>query len=563
MDVKRLLLLIPLAVLAYLLVVQWNQDYGQISYDSTPEITQQSSNGDSASEPANGDDLAVPSTSAPQSAIGDGMQDATESETASRDFIAVTTDVLDVRIDPHGGDIVYAALPQHKLTLDSDRNYVLLSDNATRSYVARSGLQLDGQASRIAFTPERNEYRLGDDEEQLTVDLTANVNGVDVIKRLSFERGNYAVGVSYYLANNTDAPVSARFIGQLARDNSPDPSSGVAMGMNSYLGAAYSTPETRYDKIDFDDIQRSQFENREAQGGWVAIIQHYFVSAWAPPQNQQNLYYATTDSRGRNVAAFAGPTTNVAAEGEATLSATLYMGPKVQDYLEQVAPNLRLTVDYGWLWFIANPLFWLLDKIHDVVGNWGWSIVLLTVLVKLVLFPLSAKAYKSMARMRKLGPEMQRLKEMYGDDRQKMSQEMMKFYQKEKINPLGGCLPILVQMPVFIALYWMLLESVELRHAPFMFWIQDLSVKDPFFILPILMGISMFVQQMLNPTPPDPMQAKIMKMLPIIFTFFFLWFPAGLVIYWVVNNIISVAQQYVITRNIEKDPSVGKGMRTK
>ncbi|WP_404472336.1 membrane protein insertase YidC [Vreelandella venusta] len=562
MDVKRLLLLIPLAVLAYLLVVQWNQDYGQISYDSAPEITQ-SSNGDSPSDPANGDDLAVPSTSAPQNAIGDGMQDASESETASRDFIAVTTDVLDVRIDPHGGDIVYAALPQHKLTLDSDRNYVLLSDNATRSYVARSGLQLDGQASRIAFTPERNEYRLGDDEEQLTIDLTANVNDVDVIKRLSFERGNYAVDVSYYLANNTDAPVSARFIGQLARDNSPDPSSGVAMGMNSYLGAAYSTPETRYDKIDFDDIQSSQFENREAQGGWVAIIQHYFVSAWAPPQNQQNLYYATTDSRGRNVAAFAGPTTNVAAEGEATLSATLYMGPKVQDYLEQVAPNLKLTVDYGWLWFIANPLFWLLDKIHDIVGNWGWSIVLLTVLVKLVLFPLSAKAYKSMARMRKLGPEMQRLKEMYGDDRQKMSQEMMKFYQKEKINPLGGCLPILVQMPVFIALYWMLLESVELRHAPFMFWIQDLSVKDPFFILPILMGISMFVQQMLNPTPPDPMQAKIMKMLPIIFTFFFLWFPAGLVIYWVVNNIISVAQQYVITRNIENDPSVGKGMRTK
>ncbi len=560
MDVKRLLLLIPLAVLAYLLVVQWNQDYGQTTYDSTPEITQRS-NGASVSD--NDGDFAVPSTSAPQNAISEGIPDASESDTASRDFIAVTTDVLDLRIDPHGGDIVYAALPQHKLTLDSDRNYVLLSDNATRSYVARSGIQLDGQASRIVFTPERTEYRLGDNDDQLSVDLVAEVNGVDVIKRLTFERGSYAVDVSYYLANNTDAPVSARFIGQLARDNSPDPSSGVAMGMSSYLGAAYSTPDTRYDKIDFDDIQRGRFENRDAQGGWVAIIQHYFVSAWAPPQNQQNLYYATTDSRDRNVAAFAGPTTSIAANSEASLGATLYMGPKVQDYLEQVAPNLRLTVDYGWLWFIANPLFWLLDKIHDVVGNWGWSIVLLTVLVKLALFPLSAKAYKSMARMRKLGPEMQRLKEMYGDDRQKMSQEMMKFYQKEKINPLGGCLPILVQMPVFIALYWMLLESVELRHAPFMFWIQDLSVKDPYFILPILMGISMYVQQLLNPTPPDPMQAKIMKMLPIIFTFFFLWFPAGLVIYWVVNNIISVAQQYVITRNIENDPSVGKGMRTK
>ncbi|MCH4811248.1 membrane protein insertase YidC [Vreelandella neptunia] len=563
MDVKRLLLLIPLAVLAYLLVVQWNQDYGQPNYDSVPETTQRSN----AAPPSDMEDgeggLAVPSSSTQQDAVGEGIPDDSESETSSRDFIAVTTDVLDVRIDPHGGDIVYAALPQHKLSLDSERNYVLLSDNSSRSYVARSGLQLDGQASRIAFTPENSEYRLGDNDDELSVDLTADVNGVEVIKRLTFERGSYAVNVNYYLANNTDAPISARFIGQLARDNSPDPSSGVSMGMNSYLGAAYSTPDARYEKIDFDDIQGSNFENREAQGGWIAIIQHYFVSAWAPQQDQQNLYYVTTDSSNRNVVAFAGPTSSVAAEGEATLGATLYMGPKVQDYLEQVAPNLRLTVDYGWLWFIANPLFWLLDKIHDVVGNWGWSIVLLTVLVKTVLFPLSAKAYKSMARMRKLGPEMQRLKEMYGDDRQKMSQEMMKFYQKEKINPLGGCLPIVIQMPVFIALYWMLLESVELRHAPFMFWIQDLSVKDPLFILPILMGISMFVQQMLNPTPPDPMQAKIMKMLPIIFTFFFLWFPAGLVIYWVVNNIISVAQQYYITRKIENDPNVGKGLKTK
>ncbi|WP_447956810.1 membrane protein insertase YidC [Vreelandella sp. EE7] len=561
MDVKRLLLLIPLAVLAYLLVIQWNQDYGQTSYDSTPEITQRESTG--ANTESTNDDLTVPSTGAPQGSANEEMPTEAAGESEGRDFIAVTTDVLDVRIDPYGGDIVFAALPQHKMTLDSERNYVLLSDNATRSYVARSGIQLDGQASRIAFTPERNEYRLGNDEQTLEVDMTAEVNGVDVTKRMTFERDNYAVDVSYFVANNTENPVSARFIGQLARDNSPDPSSGVTLGMNSYMGAAYSTPDTRYDKIDFDDIQSSSFENREAEGGWIAMIQHYFVSAWAPSQNQQNLYYVTTDARDRNVVAFAGPTSNVAAEGEATLGATLYMGPKVQDYLEQVAPNLQLTVDYGWLWFIANPLFWLLDHIQDIVGNWGWSIVLLTVLVKAVLFPLSAKAYKSMARMRKLGPEMQRLKEMYGDDRQKMSQEMMKFYQKEKINPLGGCLPILVQMPVFIALYWMLLESVELRHAPFMFWIQDLSVKDPYFILPILMGISMFVQQMLNPTPPDPMQAKIMKMLPIIFTFFFLWFPAGLVIYWVVNNIISVAQQYFITRRIENDPSVGKGMRTK
>ena len=562
MDVKRLLLLIPLAVLAYLIVVQWNQDYGQTAVEpQAPSFSASQSAPQAPENQADEDGLAVPSANRgadmAQSMPGDG-----EASTG-RELIAVVTDVLDLRIDPQGGDIVYAALPQHKLTLDAERPYVLLADGETLSYVARSGLQLDGQSGRIGYTPESTEYRLAEGDKRLQVDLTAEVNGVEVIKRFSFERDSYAVDVEYLLANATETPVSARFIGQLARDNSPDPSSGPKMGMRSYLGAAYSTPEDRYLKVDFEEIQEGNFDNREAEGGWVAIIQHYFVSAWAPPQNQQNLYYATTDSRGRNVAAFAGPVTEVAADGEARLGATLYMGPKVQDYMEAVAPNLKLTVDFGWLWFIANPLFWLLDKIHDVIGNWGWSIVLLTILVKAALWPLSAKAYKSMARMRKLGPEMQRLKEQYGDDRQKMSQEMMKFYQKEKINPLGGCLPILVQMPVFIALYWMLLESVELRHAPFMFWIQDLSVKDPFFILPILMGASMFVQQMLNPTPPDPMQAKIMKMLPIVFTFFFLWFPAGLVIYWVVNNIISIAQQYVITRRIENDPSVGKGMKTK
>ncbi|SDL58046.1 protein translocase subunit yidC [Franzmannia pantelleriensis] len=562
MDVKRLLLLVPLAVLAYLLVVQWNQDYGQATPEpdapsftngGAPQVEQEPSDDDGG--------LSVPSAS--QEAAESELPQATESDTRSRDLIAVVTDVHDIRIDPQGGDIVYAALPQHKLTLDSDRPFVLLSDSESRSYVAKSGLQLEGHSGRIGFNVEQTEYRLEEGEDSLTVDLTAQVNGVDIIKRYTFQRDNYAVDVDYYLANNTQEPVTARFIGQLARDDSPDPTSGVALGMSSYLGAAFSSPDNRYEKVDFSDIRGGSLNNRDVEGGWVAIIQHYFTTAWAPAQNQQNLYYGTTDSRNRTVAAFAGPSTQIAAEGESRLGATLYMGPKVQERLEQVAPNLRLTVDYGWLWFIANPLFWLLDQIHSLLGNWGWSIVFLTILVKLAMWPLSAKAYKSMARMRKLGPEMQRLKEQYGDDRQKMSQEMMKFYQKEKINPLGGCLPILVQMPVFIALYWMLLESVELRHAPFMFWIQDLSVKDPFFILPILMGASMFVQQLLNPTPPDPMQAKIMKMLPIVFTFFFLWFPAGLVIYWVVNNIISIAQQYVITRKIENDPSIGKGMKTK
>lgn len=560
MDVKRLLLVIPLAVLAYLLVIQWNQDYGQIPEPEAPNFSEAARDGSSASS-SEGQGLDVPTSDATAPA-SNAIPDI-GAATNQRSLVEVVTDVLDIRIDPQGGDIVYAALPEHKYSRDSQRPFVLLSDNETRSYVAKSGLQLEGHQGRIGFTPDQTSYRLEEGSDTLTVDLATEINNVEVIKRFSFERDSYAINVSYHLANNSDTPVTARFIGQLARDNSPDPSSGVAMGMNSYLGVAYSSPETRYEKIDFEDIQEGKFNNRDAQGGWVAIIQHYFASAWAPPQDQQNLYYASTDSRDRNVAAFAGPTHSLNAGDEAVLNATLFVGPKIQEYLEAVAPHLELTVDFGWLWFIANPLFWLLDNIHDVLGNWGWSIVVLTLVVKLILFPLSAKAYKSMAKMRKLGPEMQRLKEQYGSDRQKMSQEMMKFYQKEKINPLGGCLPILIQMPVFIALYWMLLESVELRHAPFMFWIDDLSVKDPYFVLPILMGASMFVQQLLNPTPPDPMQAKIMKMLPVIFTFFFLWFPAGLVIYWVVNNIVSILQQWIITRKIEEDPSVGKGRASK
>ncbi|MHB0775003.1 membrane protein insertase YidC [Halomonas sp. WWR20] len=557
MDVKRLLLVIPLAVLAYLLVIQWNQDYGQPAVQqNAPAIT-----GANVQDRQDNEGLAAPSGSAEPSVAG--SMPGEDAAAGNRNLIQVQTDVLDVRIDPQGGDIVYAALPQHKQTQDAEQSFILLNDSGTRSYVAKSGLQLEGHQGRIGFTPEQTRYTLEEGENELTVDLHAEVNGVDVVKRFLFNRDDYTVQVKYLVSNEGDQPVTARFIGQLARDNSPDPSSGGGMGMKSFLGAAYSSPDEHYEKISFDDIQEGNFNNRDVQGGWVAIIQHYFTSAWVPAQDQQNLYYATTDSRDRNVAAFAGPVQTVAANEQTVLGATLYVGPKVQERLESVAPYLELTVDFGWLWFIANPLFWLLEKIHGLIGNWGWSIVLLTVLVKAVLFPLSATAYKSMAKMRKMGPEMQRIKEQHGDDRQKMSQEMMKFYQKEKINPLGGCLPIVIQMPVFIALYWMLMESVELRHAPFMLWIDDLSVQDPYFVLPIIMGISMFVQQQLNPTPPDPMQAKIMKMLPIVFTFFFLWFPAGLVIYWITNNTLSIIQQYFITRKIENDPNGGKSVKAK
>ncbi|WP_251975814.1 membrane protein insertase YidC [Salinicola avicenniae] len=562
MDLKRLLFVIPLAVLAYLLIMQWNQDYGQnVVNNPAPEVAASSSGSNDSDD---GNALSAPTTRSDAAGpVEDGMPAGAEPAQDSN-LIRVQSDVLDLRINPNGGDIVYAALFGHDQALDSDTPFVLLSDNNVRSYVAKSGLQIDGHSGRLNFQAEQQSYSLGDNQDSLNVDLHGSVNGVDVIKRFVIDRDSYAVKVEYRLDNESQQPVTARFIGQLARDQSDDPTNGSGVGMHSFLGAAFSSPDEHYGKVDFEDIRNGDFQNRDVKGGWVAIIQHYFTSAWVPNADQQNLYYGNVDNRDRTVAAFAGPNQTIEPGQQQTLAATLYVGPKVQSRLEAVAPNLELTVDFGWLWFLANPLFWLLEKIHSIVGNWGWSIVLLTVCVKIVLFPLAAKAYKSMARMRKMGPEMQRLKEQYGSDRQKMSQEMMKFYQKEKINPLGGCLPMVIQMPVFIALYWMLMESVELRHAPFILWIQDLSAKDPFFILPIIMGATMFLQQLLNPTPPDPMQAKIMKMLPVVFTFFFLWFPAGLVIYWIVNNSISILQQWFITKKVlNDDASGGKAVKAK
>jgi len=322
--------------------------------------------------------------------------------------------------------------------------------------------------------------------------------------------------------------------------------------MSTFLGAAWWTPEKSYNKQTLADLADKPLKET-VKGGWAALVQHYFVTAWVPDPNSNNSYTTRVNKdAGENFVGYTGPEVSVAPGETKNIAASLYAGPKIQKTLESVSEGLELTVDFGWLWFIAQGLFWLLVKIHGVVGNWGWAIVFLTVLVKAAFFQLSATSYKSMAHMRRVTPEIQRLKEQHSGDRAKMSQAMMDLYKKEKINPLGGCLPILVQMPVFIALYWTLMESVELRHAPWILWINDLSVMDPYFVLPLIMGASMFLQMQMNPAPPDPMQAKVMKLMPIVFTFMFLWFPSGLVLYWVVNNVLSIAQQWVITRQIEK-----------
>ncbi len=550
MDIKRSILLVALAVVAYLMVLQWNQDYGQAAL---PTETAQSQPGVPAlpdSPAANSEGTAgdVPAVAGQQQAS------ALPANAPSSQLIRVRSDVLDVAIDPRGGDIVELHLPQYPRRQDRpDVPFQLFERSGERVYEAQSGLIGDGPdkaSGRPQYSSEKSEYQLAEGQDQVVVDLKYNADGVNYIKRFTLERGNYALKVNYLIDNQSGQPWTGYLFGQLKRDNSGDPSSSTATGTATYLGAALWTKDEPYRKVSMGDMDESNLREN-VQGGWIAWLQHYFVTAWIPQPDDTNQVQTRKDSQGNYIIGFTGPAVTVPAGAQGETGATLYAGPKSQDKLEELSPGLRLTVDYGILWFIAQPIFWLLENIHALLGNWGWSIIVLTIVIKLAFFPLSAASYRSMARMRAVSPKMQALKEQHGDDRQKMSQAMMELYKKEKINPLGGCLPILVQMPVFLALYWVLLESVEMRQAPWMFWITDLSIKDPFFILPIIMGVTMFIQQQLNPTPPDPMQARVMKLLPVIFTFFFLWFPAGLVLYWVVNNVLSIAQQWYITRKIE------------
>ncbi|WP_286240647.1 membrane protein insertase YidC [Neptuniibacter halophilus] len=544
MDVQRIILIGALCLISYMLVLQWNQDYGQ-----QPEAQQATTSISAYEASPAGSDL----PSAQQTAQAGDVPGTAEQAAKQAQLINVKTDVLDIIIDTKGGDIIQVALPEYKASLGSELPFILLEQTTNRTYVSQSGLvgKNGPDAStegRPTYQVEKSEYLLGD-QEQLVVDLNyTDKQGVQITKRYTLSKGSYDLKLEFIVNNQSEQSWAANLFGQIKRDRSEDPTSSTDMGMQSYLGPVFSTSENTYQKYDFDDVDEKQFK-ASSQDGWVAMSQHYFLSAWIPAPGAE-YKYQSRKLNGNYIVGFLSPDFTVSPGESKTVSANFYAGPKDQEQMELAQEDLKLTVDYGWLWWIASPLYMLLKWIHNLVGNWGLAIIGITILVKAALFHLNAKAFRSMAKMRKFGPEMQRLKELYGDDRQKMSQEMMKLYQKEKINPLGGCLPIVAQMPIFIALYWVLMESVELRHAEFLY-LADLSVKDPYFILPIIMGVSMFIQQMLNPTPPDPMQAKIMKMLPIMFTFFFLWFPAGLTLYWVVNNILSIAQQYVINKQIE------------
>jgi len=468
----------------------------------------------------------------------------------------LSTNALDLVVSADGGDVVSASLPKFPVRLDTpDQPFRLLENNNVRRYVAQSGLigpdGIDASGNRARYASQGISNN-GDGSYTLTLAWIGNdPQGMQVYKRFTAHDDRYDVDVSFDVRNGGSSVASVTSFAQLKRDNTQAPDGNTGFGVSPYLGAALTQPDERYTKLSFSDLNDEPFSKR-LPAGWVAILQHYFVSAWIPSQQASHDYFASQLSNGDNVIGYKNQNVDIAPGSAATITQTLYVGPKDQVAMAELAENLDLVIDYGWLWWLAQPLFWLLTLIQQFVINWGIAIIALTVVIKLLFFRLSAASYKSMAKMRTVQPKIQSIRDQYADDKAKQQQAMMELWKKEKINPMGGCLPMLIQMPVFIALYWVLLESVELRHAPFILWIKDLSAMDPYFVLPILMGISMWLMQRLNPAPPDPMQAKIMMYMPIAFTFLMMWFPAGLVLYWLCNNLLSFAQQYVVTRQIEQ-----------
>jgi len=418
--------------------------------------------------------------------------------------------------------------------------------------VGANGTDKSGQPK--PYYQSAQTYYAMDNQDQLVVDLTlAQDNGAKITKRLTFNKSEYLVNVDVIVDNTSDKQWSAAMYSQIKRDGKPDPGmDSGGFGLPTFMGSAYWDQDKPYNKLTFEDMVEEPL-NKKIEGGWLAVVQHYFMSAWIPDQSM-TYQYRTRSVNGNYIISHMTPTINVASGTQYTFNTRFYAGPKILKTLEEIeeGKGLDLVVDYGPLFFISKPLYKTLKFFYELTSNWGVAIILLTLMVKILFFPFSAASYRSMANMRRVQPKLLEIRERHASDRQQLSQAMMKLYKDEKINPLGGCLPILIQMPVFLALYWALLETVELRQAPFFLWIEDLSVMDPYFILPLIMGASMLVQQMLNPAPPDPMQAKMMKLMPIIFTVFFLWFPSGLVLYWVTNNLLSILQQWHITRGIEK-----------
>lgn len=560
MESSRGILLLALAFITFLLYQEWQADYGV-----QPKVEQQTVTSEPAASTNGIPDVSKPVQ--PNSSVSGIPEvtstDATSETVASTQLVSLKSDVLSIKVNTHGGDVVAATLLQFNQKLNDPSEKVdLLTQNNGRVFIAKSALLGDGAPDTAAkrATYEVVESTSSNGEHKLVL-RWVNDDGVEFLKTFQLADGHYDIDVSYQVNNTSDRQLDYQLMTQMNRDQLVVDAGDTGFGLQAYTGAAYSDDEYKYEKHDFDEMKEEPLKSKTT-GGWVAFLQHYFLAAWIPNQdsiNQLHLFYDNDSDFA--VARIFQQWESVSPGTSKDISAKLYLGPKDQEELAKIAEGLDLTVDYSIFWWIGQPIFWLLTFFHKyVIGNWGVAIILVTVTVKAALYPLASAQYRSFAKMRMLSPKLQQLKERYGDDRQKMSMAMMDLYKKEKVNPMGGCLPLLIQMPVFLALYWVLLESYEIRHAPFMLWIQDLSAKDPYFILPILMGISMWGMQKLQPTAAtmDPMQQKIMQFLPIMMTVFFMFFPAGLVLYWLVNNLLSIAQQLYITNKIEKQYAAKK-----
>ena len=548
METTRFILLIALGLVLTMIWQAWQEDYGVTTPVQTDKETTRPG-------PSTGIvSLPEAEPSAAEKDLSSNIVESGKTHKQNGEVVHVKTDILDVEINTLGGTIQRLALLEYSISKDKKNEKVVLLDHKNDDfYLVQGGLLSKDEVPnhKTIFKSEKNNYELGDNNS-VSVSLFWKSNkGIKVVKKITFYKGQYLADIEYEIQNPTSENWSGRAYGQINRTS---PNGKGSRFVRAYTGAVISSPEKRYKKLKFKDIQEEKLST-DITNGWVAMLQHYFFTALIPgSKNEQYHYYTLNPDNRSYVIGAITPPKNIPAGTSDKLNYRVYSGPKLQKDLEyyNYAEGLDLTVDYGFLWFIAKPLYWVMDHIHTYTNNWGWSIILVTLLLKILFYKLSAAGYRSMANMRRVQPRLISIKERYKDDRTRLNKAMMDIYKEEKINPLGGCFPILVQIPVFISLYWVLLESVELRQADFVFWIHDLSAPDPYFVLPLLMGITMFVQQRLNPAPMDPVQQKVMSVLPIVFTVFFAFFPSGLVLYWVVNNTLSIAQQWLITRNLER-----------
>lgn len=550
METTRFILLIALGLVLTMLWQAWEKDYGvkPVSYQDTLE--------QQAGIPIDTNDTVAEDIPAPaklpslkEEKSPEFIEKAEQSD-SSGEIIHIKTDLLELEINTLGASVTHLELLDYPVSKKEQEKIILLDTNAGGFYIVQGGLlsKQDKANHKTLFRANKKNYALADNDSLSVPFYWQSDAGLKIIKTYTFYKGRYDVDVSYQVENATAADWTGSVYGQI---NRTEPRENGSHFIYTYTGAVLSTPEQRYEKIDFGDIEDNKL-SVNASNAWVAMLQHYFITALIPASKEEQYHYYTLNpNKNSYVIGAISPTATVSAGANGSLSHRVYFGPKLQKELSEVAEGLDLTVDYGMFWFLAKPLYWVLDYIYQYTNNWGWAIVLVTLLLKIVFYKLSAAGYRSMANMRKVQPRLISIRDRYKNDRARLNQAMMDLYKEEKINPLGGCFPILIQIPVFISLYWVLLESVELRQADFVLWIDDLSIPDPFFVLPLLMGITMYIQQKLNPAPMDPVQAKVMSVLPFVFTIFFAFFPSGLVLYWVVNNALSIAQQWLITRSIE------------